>query len=112
MQRQLHSRRVCGTLPGMIVGCRADAAEAEDDISRRHRAPQRGGDQVGPVAEIIAPVEPHSAHAKDLDQLGEVLILALPANDLVCRLLRANHNLKPASPTRQWFAAQLAEAPE
>src|SRR6266513_3327244 len=83
---------------GMILACRADAAEAEDDISRGHRAPQRGGDQVGPVAEIIAPVEPHSAHAKDLDQLGEVLILALPANDLVADNYRPVSHLRSAPP--------------
>src|SRR5216110_3347421 len=64
-------------------GCRADAAETEDDVFRCHRALERGGDQIWLVAQIFAPVEPHSAHAQDLDQLGEMLILAFSANDLV-----------------------------
>ena len=98
VQRQVHARRFRGALAGMIVGCRADAAEAKDDVSRRHRAPERGGDQVWLVAEVVTPVEPHSAHAKDLDQLGEMLILALPANDLVADNDRPNSHLTPVLP--------------
>src|SRR5882672_5512890 len=93
----------------MIVRRRADAAEAEDEVSRSERALERRGDEIRHVAEILAPVEPHSTRAENRDHFGEMLVLALPANDLVTDDDRPGSHLTPAPPPRR--SARCAARP-
>src|SRR6267154_714501 len=85
-------------LARVIVRRRADAAEAEDEVSRSECAPERRGDEIRHVAEVLAPVEPHPPQAEDRDQLGEVLVLALAANDFLADDDRADPHTRLASP--------------
>src|SRR5882672_12463951 len=98
MQRQLHARRVRSALAGMIVRRCTDAAETQDNVFRGERAPERRSNQLGVVAEVLAPVEPHSAGRENSDELGKMLVLAFAANDLVADDDRTDPHLTPALP--------------
>src|SRR6267378_1381954 len=75
--------RVRRALARVIVRRSADTPEAEDEVSRSERALERRGDEIRHVAEILAPLEPHSTRAENRDHFGEMLVLALAANDFL-----------------------------
>ena len=83
MQHEFDAERRRGALPRVVVRRRADAAEREHDIRARERPPQRRGDPLRAVAEVLGPLEPQAARAEDVDELREMLVLALAAQDLV-----------------------------
>jgi len=67
----------------VVVGRRADAAEAEHDVARCQGAPERRRDAFRLVAEVLAPGEAQPAPRQRLDEPREVLVLALADEDLV-----------------------------
>src|SRR6267142_2977709 len=99
MQLEPDAERVGRALARVIVGRRADAAEAEDDIFRGECAPQSGGDQIGNIAEVLAPGELHSSGSEYLDQSGKVLVGTLADDDLVADDDRSDSHIRLAVPS-------------
>src|SRR6266545_2129403 len=91
------SVRVRRALARVTVRRRSYAAEAEDEVSRSERALECRGNELGVVAEVLAPVEPHSAGRENFGELGKMLVLALAANDLVADDDRPDPHLTPES---------------
>src|SRR4029077_15147413 len=83
----------------VIVGGRADPAEAEHEIARGERPPEDRGNPIGDVAEVLAPGKLHAAGGEDLDQLREVLVRALADDDLVADDDRAHPHTRTALPS-------------
>ena len=93
MQYEIHAGRRSGAGARMVVGGRTDAAETEHDVGAGERALERGRDQFGIVAEVLAPGEREAAAAQNGDQLRQVLVLALAAHDLIADDNGANGHL-------------------
>src|ERR1017187_1234185 len=83
MKHEIHTSRSSGARPRVVVGSRAYAAETEHDVRTCKRALERGRDQLGAVAQVLAPGEREAAAAENGDQLRQVLVLALAAHDLI-----------------------------
>src|SRR5256885_15924051 len=83
MQNELDACSSRRTRSRVIVGCRADPAEAEDDVGRCKRSLERGGDELGLVADIGTPRELQTARGERLDHFRHVLVLPLAGQDFV-----------------------------
>jgi hypothetical protein len=99
VQGERNAKRIRRALASVIVGRRAYAAKAENEIPRGERALERGGNETGLVAEILAPVEPHAARRKDRDELRKMLVFSLAADDLVADDDRADPHTRLAAPS-------------
>src|SRR5262245_39981620 len=66
MQAQPDARRARSALPCMVIGRRADTAEAEHGIITGEGSPERCGDEVRIVPDILAPTELQAARPHEL----------------------------------------------
>ena len=71
------------TLAGMVVRCRAYAAEAEHDVATCHCGPERSRDACRIVAQVLAPGETQASCRQDIDDLDEMLVLPLAGDDFI-----------------------------
>src|SRR6185295_5221609 len=81
VQAQLDAGGAGCARAGVIVGGRADAAEAEHDVAGSERALQRDGYELRIVTQVLTPSQLQSARAEQLDRLREVLVLPLAGQD-------------------------------
>jgi hypothetical protein len=95
VQREADARRFRCTRARVIVRRCADPAEAEHHVARCKRAPERFGDETRVVAEVLAPRELEPARTQRLDGGRDVLVLALPRQDLVTDDDGAEFHLQP-----------------
>mmetsp|Transcript_36595 Transcript_36595/g.84871 ORF Transcript_36595/g.84871 Transcript_36595/m.84871 type:complete len:236 (-) Transcript_36595:3560-4267(-) len=101
VERQRPAERGRGGLAGVVIGRRADAATAHDEVAAGKRLAQPRGQQLTVVAEVLGPGQLHAALAEQLDEFGEVGVLPLAGQDLVADDEQANlHAFKPPRPRR------------
>ena len=83
MQGKLQPEGRRRTLPGVVVGRRTNAAEAEDDVTGGKSLAQ-GFDQTRSVIPRIAcPTELEPARTQQFDDFGQMLVSSTPRQDLV-----------------------------
>ena len=80
---QRHAERGGGGLPRVVVGRRADAAEAEHDVAAGEGLAQQRGEPAAIVAFVARPGERKAARAERRDDVRQVLVGALAGEDLV-----------------------------
>ena len=75
MAHERHAERRGRGLPRVVVGRRADAAEAEHEVAARERVAQHRGEALAVVADVVRVVEREPARGERLDHVREVLVL-------------------------------------
>src|SRR5438105_11338227 len=90
MALQRNAERRGRRLAGVIVRCRADAAEAEDQIAAGKRAAQDVRQPRAIVAEVLRVSEREPALAERLDDVRKMLVLPLAGQELVADDQRAD----------------------
>src|SRR5688572_4836699 len=83
MRNQRHTERGSRSLARVIVGRSADAAEAEHEVVARERCAKERNEARAIVAEVVDFVDLAPARAERLDQMRQVLVLALSGEQLV-----------------------------
>ena len=83
VKHQLGAERRGGALPRVVVGGGADAAAGEHQVPAGEGVAQHGRDALAVVAHVTRPRQLQAARGQQLDDLGQVLVLALSGEDLV-----------------------------
>jgi len=83
MQLQRHPERGCRALTRVVVGRGAYAARRENDVAGLERAPQRCGNALRIVADVLRPAERQPARAKQFDDFRQMLVDAPARQDFI-----------------------------
>ena len=92
MALERHAERGGRGLPRVVVGRRADAAEAEHEVAARERVAQQRRQAVAVVADVMRVVEREPARGERLDHVRQVAVLPLAGQDLVADDQRADRH--------------------
>ena len=109
VQNELYAKRPGGAVARMVIRRCADAAAGENHVARRKGTHQRGGDALGVVPHVLRVGQAQPALAKQLDDLGHVLVGTFAGKYLVANDEEAEsawHGFRAQKCPVPWTATQ------